>query len=315
MSIYVEIRIRAPMQDLWDQTQRPELHEKWDLRFSEISYLARPDAEQPQRFRYATRIGGGLTIEGEGESVGAKDLAGGQRVSALSFSSADPRSLILRGSGYWKYIPTADGIRFLTRYDYETRFGRFGRVVDRLAFRPLIGWATAWSFDRLRLLLEQGIDPRSARRAWLTHAVARLGLAIIFAYHGLVPKLLLQNPDESAMLRDVGVSPDKLHAIVILAGFGEILFAACVLAFWRFRWPAVLIIVFAVLATVGVAYGSPRYFGSAFNPLSLNLAILCLAIADLLSLPGSPTASNCLRTSVGSDMTSIYYRTAPSDQT
>jgi uncharacterized membrane protein YphA (DoxX/SURF4 family) len=108
-------------------------------------------------------------------------------------------------------------------------------------------------------LLEQGVDPRSARRAWLTHAVARLGLAIIFAYHGLVPKLLLQNPDESAMLRDVGVSPDKLHAIVVAAGFGEILFAACLLAFWRFRWPAVLTIVFAVLASDSrAATGSPR---------------------------------------------------------
>lgn len=296
MSIYVEIRVPAPIQDLWDQTQRPELHERWDLRFSEITYLPRPDAAQAQRFRYATRIGGGLAIEGEGESVGAKDLADGQRVSALGFSSSDPRSLILRGSGYWKYIPTADGIRFLTRYDYETRFGRLGRLVDRVAFRPLIGWATAWSFDRLRLLLEQGVDPRSARRSWMTHVVARLGLAIIFAYHGLVPKLLLQSPDEFAMLRDIGVSPAKLHAIVLVAGFGEMLFAACLLAFWRFRWPAVLVIVFALLATVGVAYGSPHYFGGAFNPVSLNLAILCLAITDLLSLPGSPLASNCLRT-------------------
>jgi uncharacterized membrane protein YphA (DoxX/SURF4 family) len=296
MSIYVEIRIRAPMQDLWDQTQRPELHERWDLRFSEITYLPRPDAAQPQRFRYATRVGGGLTIEGEGESVGAKDLADGQRVSALGFSSSDSRSLILRGSGYWKYIPTTDGIRFLTRYDYETRFGQLGRLVDRLAFRPLIGWATAWSFDRLRLLLEHGVDPRSARRQWLTHAAARIGLAIIFAYHGLVPKLLLQNPDESAMLRDVGISPDKLRAIVVAFGFGEILFAFCLLAFWRFRWPAVLTVAFALLATIGVAYGSPRYLGAAFNPVSLNLAILCLAIVDLLNLAESPTASNCLRT-------------------
>jgi uncharacterized membrane protein YphA (DoxX/SURF4 family) len=296
MSIYVEIRIRAPMQDLWDQTQRPELHERWDLRFSEISYLPRPDATQPQRFRYATRIGGGLTIEGEGESVGAKDLPDGQRISALSFSSSDRRSLILRGSGYWKYIPTDDGIRFLTRYDYETRFGRLGNLVDRWVFRPLIAWATAWSFDRLRLRLERGVDPGSARRQWMTHAVARVGLAIIFAYHGLVPKLLLQKPDESAMLRDVGVSPDKLHALLVVFGIGEILFALCLLVFWRFRWPGVLTIAFVFFATVGVAYGSPRYLGGAFNPVSLNLAMLCLAIVDLVSLPESPTASNCLRT-------------------
>jgi hypothetical protein len=53
---------------------------------------------------------------------------------------------------------------------------------------------------------------------------------------------------------------------------------------------------FALLATIGVAYGSPRYLGGAFNPVSLNLAILCLAIVDWLSLAESPTASNCLRT-------------------
>jgi hypothetical protein len=47
----------------------------------------------------------------------------------------------------------ADGrrVRFLTGYDYGTRFGLPGQVIDRLALRPLLGWATAWSFDRLRL--------------------------------------------------------------------------------------------------------------------------------------------------------------------
>ena len=56
-------------------------------------------------------------------------------------------------------MPVDGRVRFLTRYDYETRFGPVGRLVDRLIFRPLIGWATAWSFARLRLWLEDGIDP------------------------------------------------------------------------------------------------------------------------------------------------------------
>jgi len=34
----------------------------------------------------------------------------------LKFSSGDPRSIIREGSGYWKYIPTPQGIRFLTWY-------------------------------------------------------------------------------------------------------------------------------------------------------------------------------------------------------
>ena len=77
------------------------------------------------------------------------------RTSALRFGSESPISIIRAGSGYWKYVPTGDGIRFLTAYDYRTRFGIVGRLADRVAFRPLLGWATAWSFDRLRLWLEE----------------------------------------------------------------------------------------------------------------------------------------------------------------
>ena len=149
---------------------------------------------EPQRFRYATRIGFGLEVAGEGQSVGNRDLADGSRSSALTFSSADSRSIIREGAGYWKYIPTAEGVRFLTWYDYRTRFGFLGALFDRVAFQPLMGWATAWSFDRLRLWLEEGVDPAYAMRQALVHGVARIGLAVIFAYHGLVPKLIAPIP-------------------------------------------------------------------------------------------------------------------------
>src|SRR2546423_936223 len=43
--IYVQIDIRAPLDRIWQLTQTPELHQQWDLRFSKIEYLARPDAE------------------------------------------------------------------------------------------------------------------------------------------------------------------------------------------------------------------------------------------------------------------------------
>jgi hypothetical protein len=67
-------------------------------------------------------------------------------------------------------VPTEAGTRFITRYDYDTRFGAPGRVLDRLVFRPLLGWATAWSFDRLRLWLEEGIAPETALRRLLPRA-------------------------------------------------------------------------------------------------------------------------------------------------
>src|SRR3954447_20784577 len=159
MAIYVETRIRGSMDDVWQKTQSPELHECWDLRFTRIEYLPKADESEPQRFRYETRIGFGMAVRGEGESVGDCNAADGRRTSALKFWSDDPKSLIAKGAGYWKYIPTEDGIRFLTGYDYGTRFGVFGKAMDAIAFRPLIGWATAVSFDRLRLWIEKGIDP------------------------------------------------------------------------------------------------------------------------------------------------------------
>ena len=150
--IYVETLIRAPLEEVWAKTQTPAEHVRWDARFTSIEPLG------GGRFRYATRIGFGLEIEGLGESVASA------ATSALRFWSDDARSLIRSGSGYWRYVPTSEGVRFLTRYDYETRWGTLGALVDRLLFRPLLGWATAWSFDRLRLWLEDGIEPERSRR-------------------------------------------------------------------------------------------------------------------------------------------------------
>src|SRR6185369_7100234 len=120
-----------------------DIHQRWDLRFTEIRYLPKGTEDEPQRFLYSTRIGFGMHIDGEVESTGTHESATGIRTSALKFWSADPRSLIREGSGYWRYIPTPDGVRFLTWYDYRTRFGAAGALFDRVVFRPLIGWATA----------------------------------------------------------------------------------------------------------------------------------------------------------------------------
>jgi len=161
--IYVETLIRKDIDEVWSHTQRPELHELWDLRFTSIQYLPRAAESEPQKFLYLTRIGFGLEIEGAGESTGTHD-DGGVRTSALKFWSADSKSLIETGSGYWKYLPTDDGVRFLTWYDYQTRFASPGRILDKFVFRPLLGWATAWSFDRLRIWIERGQAPETSLR-------------------------------------------------------------------------------------------------------------------------------------------------------
>lgn len=217
MSIYVEIRIRGRLENVWEHSQDPALHERWDLRFSEITYLPRRDNE-PQRFHYETRLGFGLRIRGVGESAGSRDGISGDRTSALKFWSDDPKSPIREGSGYWQYERTADGTRFLTWYDYRTRFGPLGKLIDRLVFRPLMGWATAWSFDRLRLWIEKGVDPGLSMQRSLVHAIARVALAIVFLYQGLLPKLIYRHASELSMLSDAGLGPGSgcIHVSVAL---------------------------------------------------------------------------------------------------
>ena len=294
MSIYVEILIRGNMDDLWQKTQEPKLHGRWDLRFSRIDYLPRA-AGEAQKFLYSTRIGAGLQIRGEGESTGERDDSSGQRTSALKFWSKDPKSLIEFGSGYWQYVPEERGIRFLTAYDYRTRFGALGKMVDGLVFRPLIGWATAWSFDRLRLWIEEGIPPEVSRDRALIDGVSRLTIAFIWLYHGAVPKLLYHNQDEIRMLTDAGVSQSHLLTWLSLFGWLEVSFSLILILFWRARWPLWCTIAAMFAATSAVGINSPPYLTAAFNPLTLNLAVAVLAAIGLLAAGNLPTAKNCRR--------------------
>ena len=293
--LYIEILIQGDLEELWSKTQDPALHQRWDLRFTTIEYLAKANPADPQRFRYATRIGFGMEIVGEGESVVNLGDAGGPRTSSLRFSSEDWRSLIVEGSGYWKYHKTPEGLRFWTWYDYRTRFGTIGRVFDRLVFRPLMGWATAWSFDNLRLWIETGQDPMLTLRRAAGHWIARASLVLVLIYHGLVPKLLLRSPDELQMLRAGGISEDSLGAAVAVMGTLELVWAGVLLVCGSRRWPYLVTIAGMALALAGVAVQSPEFLGRAFNPVTLNLCVAALAAIAWILQTDLPSARRCLR--------------------
>lgn len=95
--IYVELPIYAPLEQVWRATQDPAKHEKWDLRFSSITYLPKKNEEEPQSFLYQTNIGFGLSIAGWGESVGTHHVEDGSKTSALRFGTDQKRSLITEG--------------------------------------------------------------------------------------------------------------------------------------------------------------------------------------------------------------------------
>lgn len=289
--IYVEILIRQPLERIWQLTQDPHLHQRWDLRFTSIEYLPRNAASEPQQFLYETRVGFGLAIKGTGESVGERMLDSGEATSSLRFASDDPKSLISKGSGYWRYVPVHDGVRFFTWYDYDVRFGVIGRVIDRVAFRPLIGWATAWSFDRLRLWAEADQSPESSLNIAIIHAISRSTIALIWIWHGLIPKLIFRNIDERVMLAQSGLPTQFLPWIGTL----EIILGLMMLFFWNSRSVFPLNIALMVVALISVAVHSPAYLSAAFNPVTLNLTVIALSVVGWVATRLLPTARRCLR--------------------
>jgi hypothetical protein len=127
----------------------------------------------------------------------------------------------------------------------------------------------------LRLWAETGLTPESTRRLSLIHGVARISLAAIWFWHGLVPKLLFHHVDEQAMLVQAGLSIRLLPSLGVL----EIVFALIILGSWRWRYIFPINILIMVLATLGVAHSSPKYIRAAFNPVTLNLSVISLSLA------------------------------------
>ncbi|MEV4473452.1 hypothetical protein [Nonomuraea sp. NPDC049504] len=157
MRLYVETLISADIDRIWQATQNLDQHQRWDLRFGRITALG------SGRLRYST-----LGISGTAIASGDRHAADGTRTSALRFGSTHPLSPIRSGAGYWRYLPTPAGTRFLTSYDYR----------PRLLPRRLMWWATAWSFDRLRLSLETGVTPERLLRRALGEVAVRASAVI-----------------------------------------------------------------------------------------------------------------------------------------
>lgn len=293
--IYVEIFIKCNFDDLWKYTQEPKFHQRWDLRFTEIKDLPRENEDSPQEFLYTTKIGFGLKISGKGESKGVNNKANGESSSALKFWSDQWISLIKVGSGYWKYVPEEKGIKFFTWYDYKTRFGLLGSILDKLVFRPLIGWATAWSFDVLRLWLEKSIQPEISISKAISHYVSRLSISLIWLYQGLVPKLIFKDSGELAILKGSGLLNGCEENILTIIGIAEIIFGLIIIFKGNNKNIHYLNIFALLFLLTGAIISQPQILVAPFNPITLTIAMISLSIICINNLIDLPTAKNCLR--------------------
>src|SRR5471032_3106533 len=104
--------------------------------------------------------------------------------------------------------------------------------------------------------------------------IARGGLAFMFAYHGLVPKLLWLSEGERTMIQAHGI--EQVQVFATLAGVGEIVLALWLVLSPRSAWPIAVAAAALAGLLVDVAVFSPAMLREAFNPVSLNVAGLAL---------------------------------------
>jgi peptidoglycan biosynthesis protein MviN/MurJ (putative lipid II flippase) len=60
-------------------------------------------------------------------------------------------------------------------------------------------------------------------------------------------------------------------------------------------------IVLMAATLVGVAFRSPEYVTAAFNPVTLNVCMIALAVVGLAVAKRVPTAARCLRKKLKED--------------
>ncbi|MFJ8089209.1 DoxX-like family protein [Lysinibacillus sp. NPDC095746] len=299
--IYVEVDIRAPINETWNYTQNPKLHEQWDLRFTSITYIDKKSPEEAQRFTYETKVMPGIAVSGWGESKGEHHKKDGTKTSSLHFGTLQKISPIAEGKGYWRYIPNDKGLTFLTQYDYDVRYGKLGKLFDAV-FRPVMGWATALSFDVLKRWLEKGENPFSQYRRFFLTVLISVLFCFVWLYHGLVPKIIVQHPTEVMMIEELlGEENSQLNGssntsqIVNWIGLAEIIFALCWLLPRGKRLLFGAQIVLFPFLTLGVVLADKTIAAAPFNPVTLNVALWVLSIIGLILSKDMPSAKSCKR--------------------
>lgn len=114
------------------------------------------------------------------------------------------------------------------------------------------------------------------------YLLSRLALAVIFFYHGLVPKLLFRSPQEIEMNSTFTPWVEESFAL-ISSGVAEILISVLLLVCYRARFFNYAILFFGTAATLAIALMLPHLLTDAFNPFSTNVAIVGFAIINLLA--------------------------------
>lgn len=112
--------------------------------------------------------------------------------------------------------------------------------------------------------------------------ISRYGLAFVFFYHGLVPKIIWYSSIERSlvMAHNINISAP---VISLIAGVMEILLAFAITFYSRSLIPVYIAAVLLVMLLFDVGLMMPELLIEAFNPVSMNISALVLCYVVHLS--------------------------------
>jgi uncharacterized membrane protein YphA (DoxX/SURF4 family) len=111
--------------------------------------------------------------------------------------------------------------------------------------------------------------------------LARITLAFIFLYHGLIPKLLFLDKTELYInqmhLDMLGIQVIEPYMISYAAGVGEVILGLILLFFPKLKWPIWLAFWSLLGLLLDMMLIVPMTLTGAFNPVTLNISGMVLA--------------------------------------
>ena len=139
------------------------------------------------------------------------------------------------------------------------------------------------------------------------HTIAVAGLAGVFAYQGLVPKVWKVDASEVALWQQLGVPASPARRLVRAVGAVEASFAIVTALRSQKRWPFVVAIAAMPALSAGSARADRTSLTRSFNPCSLGIAVASLGAIALATRRSQGQATGQTSVSSGSPSTRVAW--------
>lgn len=143
--------------------------------------------------------------------------------------------------------------------------------------------STLWSIDKGELssgssfVVNLGLWTGEIINSYL---LSRIAIALIWLYHGLIPKLIFCHATEMELI-EKGPLLTTPETTLLIAGIAEVLIGMGVLVFWSRMWPIYLSLVGFSMLLLGALAISPEHATHAFNPITLTLSAIFFCLIQI----------------------------------